>query len=103
VQSEEDTRLAAWESVRDQLRSLAVDLIHTRKVRGEHSDKNEENEWGEWFTESGEKFYNGNTPFDILKYAANRFTDELDDVPFAQEKITWQRFLDAIWIGIKYE
>jgi len=104
IYKEEDIKeLSEWESVRDSLRSLAVDLINTRNVRGENNYKNEENEWGEWFTEKGEKFYNGNTPDAILAYAARRWTEKVSLKSYEKDKITWGCFSDPIWFGIKYE
>ncbi|WP_299677106.1 hypothetical protein [uncultured Tenacibaculum sp.] len=96
-------KLTDWESLRNQLCYLAVDLINTKNIRGKNSPKNEENEWGEWFTEAGEKFYNGNTPENILTYATRRYIEDISLKYYEKDKITWKCFSDPIWIGIKYE
>lgn len=94
--------LAGWDRVTNELRFLVTDLIHTRKVRNQ-SGYIENQSLYEWDTEGGVRFYNGTTPCTILGYAATRFTDEYHPAAFQEREVDWDKFTDAIWIGISYE
>lgn len=95
-------KLSEWERVRNSLRSLAADLIHTREIRS-RTDYIKKEYLFEWDSEGGIRFYNGTTPNAILGYAATRFEGEYPASAFQENKVTWKEFSYPIWIGISYE
>ncbi len=100
-ESESDD-LAGWKRLRDGIRFLTADLIHTKVIRS-HPDYIEKVNLYEWDSEGGIRFYNGTTPDAILGYAATRFEGEYDANAFQNNKVTWQEFSYPIWVGISYE
>ncbi len=94
--------LSEWENLREELRSLITDLIHTRAVRSQPGYIKQKH-YFEWDSEGGVRFYNGTTPGAILGYAATRFEGEYHAGAFQEREVTWGGFSGSLWIGISYE
>lgn len=102
IKSEMDSELYGWEIITNELKILAADLIHTRKVRSQPGYIGRPMVF-EWDTEGGVRFYNGTTISAILGYAATRFESEYTPRAFQEIKVNWEEFTYPIWIGISYE